>query len=66
MTPASLTTTDGSVYPLSGNVAVYDASGTQMRYASIDELMDSDPASITAYYDKDPSSGGRIRVIVYK
>ena len=66
VTPASLTTTDGSVYPLSGNVAVYDASGTQMRYASIDELMDSDPASITAYYDKDPSSGGRIRVIVYK
>ncbi len=66
VSPVQLVTTDGQSYALSGSVAVYDASGTQMRYASIDELMEAQPSSLQAYYDKLPSAGGRIRVIVYK
>lgn len=44
----------------------YDASGTQIRYAGIDELMEQEGAVLEAYYDKLPSDGGRIRVIVYR
>ena len=65
-TPAQVLTTDGQSYALSGDVAVYDASGTQIRYAGIDELMEQEGAVLEAYYDKLPSDGGRIRVIVYR
>ncbi|NLT58519.1 MAG: S-layer homology domain-containing protein [Clostridiales bacterium] len=62
---ASLTTDKGVRHKLSGSVAVYDVSGVDPRYSSIDELLEQGHSSITAYADKPEAEGGLIRVIYY-
>jgi len=63
---ANITLTNGARCRVSGNVTVYDDSGAQLRFSSIDELMVANPESIRAYYNKPLESGGAIHVIVYR
>ena len=63
---SSITTTIRT-YPISGNVTVYKKSSVYTKeYTQIplSDILDNDDMSITAYYDKLPTSGGQIRVIV--
>lgn len=54
-------------YPISGNVSVYRKSSlyaTDYIQIPLSDLLAQEHLSITAYYDKVPSAGGQIRVIV--
>lgn len=64
---SSAITTAMRTYPISSNVTVYKKSSIYTKeYTQIplSDILDKDDISITAYYDKLPSSGGQIRVIV--
>ena len=52
-------------YTLSDNVAVYEQRGGQYFLSSLARAEESQ-ASLTAWYDKAESDGGRVRVIVIK
>ena len=53
----------GTEYPLADKTAVYVYKNSTFTLSSISTVSDGS-YSLTAYYDKDFSSGGRIRVIV--
>lgn len=59
-----ITTSSGEKYPIGKNVSVYykNASGN-MENVHIEDVVEGKYA-ISAYYDKEPSRGGRIRVII--
>ena len=53
----------GNEYPLSNNIKVFIRTITGYDYSSISDVL-SGNYKISAYYDKNPSFGGRIRVII--
>ncbi len=54
---------DGNEYKLSNDVKVFIKTAGSYDYSSVDDVIDGD-YSFTAYYDKSPSRGGLIRVII--
>ena len=56
---------DGRKYTLSDNVAVYERRNGQYYLSSLARAQQSE-GTLTAWYDKAESSGGRVRVIVVK
>ncbi len=59
-------TTQNGTYELAGNASAFvSTSGTYMQ-TTIDEVADTDKYYVSAYYDKLPEKGGRIRVLVAK
>ncbi len=66
LTSTSSLTSDGKTYAISPNVQVYEkeySSSTLYRLKPISDIVGSEDYTLTAYYDKLPSSGGLIRVI---
>ncbi len=57
-------TSDGTQYALGDNVAVYICEYGSYRLSSISAVSADSSYTLRGYYDKLPSSGGRIRVIV--
>lgn len=52
-------------YPLASNVAVYRRTADyQYMLIPLSDIIGNDNVTLTAYIDKSPSSGGRVRVIV--
>ena len=67
VTSAGNLTADGKSYDISADVQVYEkeySSSTLYRLKPISDIIGSDNYTLYAYYDKLPSSGGRIRIIV--
>lgn len=60
-------TSGGTNYEISPNVQVYErdyAGSATYRLKPISEIIGSDDYSLSAFYDKSPSAGGRIRIII--
>lgn len=53
---------DNETYPVSSSVAVYEIQNSTYRPSSLERIRTG--YALTGYYDKSPSEGGRIRVIV--
>lgn len=67
LTNSAYLTCGGKNYEISDNVQVYEkefGSTTMYRMRPISDIINNNGYSLTAYYDKSPSSGGRIRIIV--
>ena len=67
VTSAGSLTADVKCYDISADVQVYEkeySSSTLYRLKPISDIIGSDNYTLYAYYDKLPSSGGRIRIIV--
>lgn len=67
VTSAGSLTADGKSYDISADVQVYEkeySSSTLYRLKPISDIIGSDNYTLYAYYDKLPSNGGRIRIIV--
>lgn len=58
-----LTTTGGKEYPVSDKVVIYKKVSYDYTVMPISELS-ADSYNMTAYYDRSPDKGGRIRVII--
>lgn len=56
-------TSDNKTYLISDTVAVYEVRNNEYHYSSL-ERVTGGGYTLTGYYDKDPSEGGRIRVIL--
>ena len=56
---------DGRKYTLSDNVAVYERRNGQYYLSSLARAQQSG-GTLTAWYDKAESSGGRVRVIIVR
>lgn len=61
---AYATSSDGTQYALGDNVAIYICEYGSYRLSSISAVSNTGSYTLKGYYDKLPSSGGRIRVIV--
>ncbi len=60
-------TVGGAEYPLAENVQVYEkeySSSTLYRMLPVSDIVGSESYNLNAFYDKSPSSGGRIRIII--
>lgn len=67
LTSPEYITVDGMDYALADNVQVYEkeySSTTLYRMRPISELIGNDNYNLTAFYDKSPASGGRVRIII--
>jgi len=62
----NIVTTQKGNYELSGNASAFISSGGTYMQTTIDEISNSDKYNVSAYYDKLPEKGGRIRVLVAK
>ena len=56
-------TSDNQTYTISDSVAVYEVRDNEYYYSSLDRVTGGD-YTLTGYYDKAESEGGRIRVIL--
>ena len=63
ITGSTLTASNGSTYTLSESVAVYEVRNGSYYYSSLGAVNNGD-YTLTAYYDRTDSEGGRIRVIL--
>lgn len=51
-------------YEISGNTGVFIKSGNTYMQTTLDEITDLSKYSVSAYYDKKPEKGGKVRVLV--
>jgi len=63
VTDSTLVGSDGTHYPLSGDVVVYHKKQYDHTIIPVSELMTGD-YKIAAYHDKDMERGGRVRIII--
>ncbi len=66
VTDSAVITKSGDEYRVSDKVSIYRYTGTEYMLTTIDEITSSDKYTITAYYDKAPEKGGRVRIIIAK
>lgn len=60
----TLKTSGGKEYKLSDKIVVYKKSSYDYTVIPVSDLADGSYSSLSAYYDRQPDKGGRIRVII--
>lgn len=64
---ANTITQNGASYELASDIQVYEKTSSyssECRMISVTDLIGNDNYTITAYYDKLPENGGRIRILI--
>ena len=60
----SALTAGNKKYPLSDDVTVYKKEYGSYIVMQLSDIIENDEYTLTAYYDKSPEAGGRVRIIV--